>query len=127
MVACGCQRSLPDNDTLATRIERHVQAAHPRLQFGSYARFYAHAPDSKVRAVYIDARIASRRPVATEWTFPDALPIVHDAGCGVVTIEYDAAGDVLTSSRCGVGELDWCREEAEAGRAHPFCPRPGAS
>jgi hypothetical protein len=105
MAGGSCQQSLPDNGALAARIERQVQAAHPHLDFTRYARFYAHAPNSAVEAIYVDAQIRGR-PGETRWTAQSDLPNIEDAGCGVVMIEYDAAKDVLRSSRCGVGDLE---------------------
>jgi hypothetical protein len=100
LAASACGQSLPDERALATRIEHAVRAAHPRLNLDGYARFYAHAPDATVRAIYVDARIWGQRG-ATVWTTPDALPEINDAGCGLLSIDYDAATDTLRSARCG--------------------------
>lgn len=105
IAACGYQPSLPDNNSLGARIERHVQSAHPQLRLDRYARFYAHTPDATVRAIYVDARIVGQ-PGESVWTLENELPLVSDAGCGVVMIEYDAANDAVRSSRCDVGGLE---------------------
>lgn len=100
LVPGGCQQSRPSDSRLAERIERHVEVAHPSLNLKEYARFYAHGPDRTVYAIYVDARIDGRSG-ETRWASQEELPIINDAGCGVVTTEYDVASDTLRSSRCG--------------------------
>jgi len=100
----ACSDSVPDDRALAAEIEGMVVSAHRDLNLDSYARIYAHLADGSVTGLYLFAN-KGMEPMAghrgqVEWTTPEAIPVVNDGGCTVITVFYDVHAHRLSSVRC---------------------------
>lgn len=97
--ACG-PAAASDPEALMARIEAGVAMPRESYPLASYERAYAwdpHAPGhSKVVAIYLHL---GGRP-GRRWVAPDALPVVMDGGCGVVSLRYDIASGRIESIAC---------------------------
>jgi hypothetical protein len=105
VIAAGCAPSAPTNEAVAGEIERQVQAAYPGLPLDRYARFYARLDNGTVEGVFSYAgeegyEISGSRAGEVLWTNRDDLPIIHDGGCTVISITFDARAKELIHAYC---------------------------
>jgi hypothetical protein len=90
-----------EQEALMARIEARVVMPRGADPIAGYDRAYAWDPDapaaSRVIAIYVrvDANWVGRR-----WVAADALPVVMDGGCSVVTLTYDVASDRVEQIGC---------------------------
>jgi hypothetical protein len=108
VMASGCGPAAPTDEALAAEIERQVQAAHPDIPLRRYARFYAWRENGAVEGVYSHADEGEEPMVGrvneVVWTSPEDLPAIHDGGCAVISISFDAKSNRLRRVECNVGD-----------------------
>ena len=100
----GRGSTAPTDFALANEIERQVGATRPDIPLQRYARFYARVDDETVAGVYAYAN-EGYEPIAGRageivWTSREALPVIHDGGCTVLSINFDVRTNRLTRLEC---------------------------
>ncbi len=94
----------PGDDEIAAQVESAVLARHRDIPLQRYARFYAHLPDGRVRAVYVFSNegypSTAGTPGEREWVDVARLPEIADGGCTVLNLEYDVRAGRLRSLDC---------------------------
>ena len=89
----------PDRESVMARIEGVVAMPVGAGALGAYGRYYAweNRGDGvrKVLAVYVREPSPQRH-----WVDQNALPLVLDGGCGIVTLTYDVDRDRIERVEC---------------------------
>lgn len=90
-----------DQQAIMDRIEREVRLPEGADPLASYERSYAwQRPDDGVRkviGVYLEPDGESR---GRRWVAENALPMILDGGCGMITLSYDVATQRIEHVTC---------------------------
>ena len=85
LLAQAAPHPTAEETALMDRIEREVRMPEGAQPLARYHRSYAWMGDRTVIGIYEDF---SPEPPARNWIEPDALPVLNDGGCSVITIFY---------------------------------------
>ena len=107
LMGSGCGASEPTNEAVVTEIERQFRAAHPEVELRRFARFYARQ-NGAVEGVYsyADEGVEPMEGRVNEvvWTRLGDLPVIHEGGCGVISISFDVKSKKLHRVECNVAD-----------------------
>ncbi|HEV7659718.1 MAG TPA: hypothetical protein VGO55_07720 [Allosphingosinicella sp.] len=99
--AAGPAGSDAEQQAIMDRIERAVRLPEGANPLASYERSYAWQQSEdgvrKVIGVYLGAGGESR---GRRWVAQNALPMILDGGCGMITVEFDVATQRIEHVTC---------------------------
>lgn len=88
-----------EQQAIMDRIEREVRLPDGAQPLTAYGRFYAWQQREdgirKVLAVYVTGESPGRH-----WVAENALPVVLDGGCGIISLSYDVAAQRIEHVVC---------------------------
>ena len=87
------------------RIERDVRLPEGAGALGGYARYYAwqQREDGVRKVVAVWQNLTGER-AGRHWVAENALPLIMDGGCGVVSLSFDVAARRIEHVECnGLG------------------------
>lgn len=90
-----------NEQAIMERIEREVRLPEGAGALASYARYYAWQQRDdgvrKVIAVYVN--VTGESP-GRYWVAENALPVIMDGGCGIISLSYDVAAGRIEHVAC---------------------------
>ena len=90
-----------EQQALMARIEREVRLPEGAGALASYARYYAwqQREDGVRKVIAFYLHLSGHEP-GRYWVAENALPLILDGGCGMITLSYDVAAQRIEHVEC---------------------------
>jgi hypothetical protein len=90
-----------EQEAIMDRIEREVRLPEGAGQLATYARYYAwqQREDGVRKVIAFYLHLSGHEP-GRYWVAENALPLILDGGCGMITLSYDVAAQRIEHVSC---------------------------